>query len=125
MERKSKKLIKNLMSNIFGGKNNSLKSKSSLKLATPEKSVSGQISMHEPQEKRVSILNESFQDETKVLGKRNSQFLKPSREEIDDGEPQIGGEVGDCLMSVIDYSVSSNDFDQLEIIEEQIKRKVS
>jgi hypothetical protein len=117
MERKSKRLMKNLMSNIFGGKNNSsVKSRGPAKPLTPELSVSGQVSMHEPQEKK--LFNESFLDEVRVLGKRNSQFLRPSREESDDGQLQIGGDIGDCLMSVRDYSVSSNEMDQFEIIEE-------
>lgn len=62
-----------------------------------------------------------------LLGKRS--LLKSSclgREgDSDDGQQQLGGEVGDCLMSMRDVSYSSNDMDQLEIIEEQIQKRVN
>jgi hypothetical protein len=44
MERKSKKLIKNLMGSIFGGKAATSKTRNVIRPITPELSISGQIS---------------------------------------------------------------------------------
>jgi hypothetical protein len=115
------------MSNIFGGKASSLnasKNRTSAKPTTPDLSVSCQISQADPHHDNRKIFQIEYDDpkspvEPKLLGKRS--FLKAGTRDLgdsDDGQLQMGGEAGDCLMSMRDVSYSSNDMDQLEIIEE-------
>ena len=121
MERKSKKLIKNLMSNIFGGIGSSFntsKTRANIKLPTPELSISGQISQNDHLLENRKIFQIEYDDpksspnmESKLLGKRSFKSGPRDVGDSDDGQLQLGGEAGDCLMSMRDVSYSSNDMD--------------